>query len=205
MMILILQLVQGADMELKDLYAKIEEADCHHVVQMMLDKMKVLCVDGVSAIMGLLLDIPDELYDELHPYLQKSSVIGQYLRRIHLSYDKLTFSQVTKLHSRYKVFYDAWMNSSRDNEFSIYGKSQDSEFDISDHNESVDISMAKSEFVLMDSQQSVLSTQTRCSDKFPVVVSSLIGAQGKSVTTHLPCHQIFGICGVSRFVYFKTV
>lgn len=120
-MVLMLQLVQSADLELKELYSKLEEVKCARIVHAMKDRLHELCIDGVSSLMDLLQSVPDELFQEPNALLHRNSVIGLYIRRLHLVFDKLTFSQVTKLHHRYKLFYDSW-NSSKQCDYGLYGK-----------------------------------------------------------------------------------
>lgn len=41
---------------------------------------------------------------------------GLFIRRMLLAFDKLSFAQVTKLHNRYKAFYECWAESQPNNE-----------------------------------------------------------------------------------------
>ena len=119
-MMLLLKLIQGADIELKELFKRLEGIKCSHLNEVLSEKLGELCEDGPSVLMDLFQSALF-VFAEPNPPINKNSVIGLYIRQMLYVFDKLTFNQVIKLFGRYKRFFDAW-DKSRPNEFNIYEK-----------------------------------------------------------------------------------
>ncbi|KAI0218824.1 Anaphase-promoting complex subunit 5 [Lamellibrachia satsuma] len=114
LMITLLGLVQTADLELKEMMFKIANVLKPTLMRNFSEQLRNLSTEEVGAVMDLFQTLPINLFQEPKPLLHKCSVLGFFVRRILLAFDKLSFSQVAALHNRYKAFYSQWGGSKND-------------------------------------------------------------------------------------------
>lgn len=108
---LVLKLIQSPDMELSEFIALLHSGQYTwlpaHISAL---KRSLLEINdgGVCAIQSLMHDLNVTFFSDsalLQPVVNKSSIIGLFLRRIIIFFDKLTFSQVVAVYRSFKAYY----------------------------------------------------------------------------------------------------
>ncbi|XP_023229697.1 anaphase-promoting complex subunit 5-like isoform X1 [Centruroides sculpturatus] len=102
-----LKLIQNPDMDLKQLISIIKPILHPQTYTMVLDRLNELKLQGVAGIMDYIQSLESLLVDPHNqtPVVHKSSVLGLFLRRMLLAFDKLSFSQATKLYHKFCLYY----------------------------------------------------------------------------------------------------
>ncbi|XP_071514298.1 anaphase-promoting complex subunit 5 [Panulirus ornatus] len=105
------RLVQGGDMVLSELLQVLESAPLlpHHITSFMKALHQMYC-SGIDSLLDLFDSVEkfafqDQIRAETFPCLW-TSVVGLYLRRLNLSFRRLSFSQVTSLYQRFRHYYE---------------------------------------------------------------------------------------------------
>ncbi|KFM66641.1 Anaphase-promoting complex subunit 5, partial [Stegodyphus mimosarum] len=104
-----LKLIQNPDMDLKRLINIIHPVMHSKTYQLFIDRLQKLRKNGVAAIMDYIGTLDSLLVEPapILPVIQKSSVLGLFIRHMLLAFDKLSFSLVTKLCYKFHVYFDA--------------------------------------------------------------------------------------------------
>jgi len=103
--LLILGLVQAPDIDLTTLCAKVEESVPGALAATWAGGVARLQEEGVAGVMDLVQSIEKLLAPDIGCSVNRSSVIGLILRRVYLSFDKLTFSEVSALRQQVEQYY----------------------------------------------------------------------------------------------------
>ncbi|XP_066952222.1 anaphase-promoting complex subunit 5 isoform X1 [Macrobrachium rosenbergii] len=105
------RLVQGGDMALSELLQVLESASLlpHHVTTFMTALHQMYC-SGIDSVLNLFDSVEkfsaqDQIRAENFPCLW-TSVVGLYVRRLNLSFRRLSFSQVTSLYQQFRDYYE---------------------------------------------------------------------------------------------------
>ncbi|XP_055939873.1 anaphase-promoting complex subunit 5-like [Argiope bruennichi] len=104
-----LKLIQNPDMDLKRLINIIHPVIHPKTYQIFIERLHKLRKNGIAAIMDYIATL-DSLLVEPAPVLaviQKSSVLGLFIRHMLLAFDKLSFSLVTKLCRKFHTYFDS--------------------------------------------------------------------------------------------------
>ncbi|GBM09638.1 Anaphase-promoting complex subunit 5 [Araneus ventricosus] len=104
-----LKLIQNPDMDLKRLINIIHPVIHPRTYQIFVERLHKLRKNGIAAIMDYIATL-DSLLVEPAPVLaviQKSSVLGLFIRHMLLAFDKLSFSLVTKLCRKFHAYFDS--------------------------------------------------------------------------------------------------
>lgn len=106
-MITILQLLQTSDITLKELCMKIKDKMKPELYTMFHKKLLEFIEEGVGAIKDYFQNITFLLMVDSNdqPSVTKSSVLGLFIRRMILAFEKLSFSQMTDLHTKFQHYY----------------------------------------------------------------------------------------------------
>ncbi|KAK8401822.1 hypothetical protein O3P69_001135 [Scylla paramamosain] len=109
--LLTVRLVQGGDLVLSELLQMLEAAPLLplHVTSFMTALHEMYC-NGIDSLLTLFdavekFSVQDQMRMESFPCLW-TSVVGLYLRRLNLSFRRLSFSQVTSLYQRFRAYYE---------------------------------------------------------------------------------------------------
>lgn len=104
-----LKLIQNPDMDLKRLINIIHPIMHPKTYQVFIDRLQNLKENGVAAIMDYIATLDSLLVEPapILPLIQKSSVLGLFIRHMLLAFDKLSFSLVTKLCTKLHTYFDA--------------------------------------------------------------------------------------------------
>ncbi|XP_026272663.1 anaphase-promoting complex subunit 5 [Frankliniella occidentalis] len=108
---LVLKLIQSPDMELSEFMTVLHSGQYSWLPAHLSALKKTLAEindGGVCAIQTLIHDLNTTIFSDsalLQPVVNKSSIIGLFLRRIIIFFDKLTFSQVVAIYRSYKAYY----------------------------------------------------------------------------------------------------
>lgn len=115
-----LRFIQSPDVELKQLTACVKDAMTLGFYELFVGKLAELYEQGVSGLLEFILSLDILMVEPTlpSPVVHKSSVLGLFLRRMLLAFDKLSFSQVAKLYQNYKAYYEAASLGTKDNESS---------------------------------------------------------------------------------------
>jgi anaphase-promoting complex subunit 5 len=103
--LLILGLVQAPDVELAVMCGRVEEALPGGLAAAWAAGVARLQSEGVAGVMDLVQSIEKLLASDTGCYVNRSSVLGLILRRVYLSFDKLTFSEVSGLRQQMDRYY----------------------------------------------------------------------------------------------------
>ncbi|KAL4219240.1 Anaphase-promoting complex subunit 5 [Mactra antiquata] len=108
-MITILQLLQMSDISLKDLCKKIKDKMKPMLYTLFLKKLQEFIDEDVGAIKDYFQHITFLLVPDNNdqPTITKSSVLGLFIRRMILAFEKLSFSQMTDLYTKFKHYYES--------------------------------------------------------------------------------------------------
>lgn len=108
---LVLKLIQSPDMELSEFMALLQSGQYSWLPAHISALKKALAEindGGVCAVQTLIHDLNTTIFSDsalLQPVVNKSSIIGLFLRRIIIFFDKLTFSQIVAVYRSYKAYY----------------------------------------------------------------------------------------------------
>ncbi len=103
--LLILGLVQAPDIELAAMCGRVEAAVPGGLAAAWAAGVVRLQSEGVAGVMDLVQSIEKLLASDTGCYVNRSSVLGLILRRVYLSFDKLTFSEVSGLRQQMERYY----------------------------------------------------------------------------------------------------
>ncbi|XP_048245886.1 anaphase-promoting complex subunit 5-like isoform X1 [Haliotis rufescens] len=104
----ILDLLQSPDLELVELKQRLDGILKPVLLDCFFDRLKQFYADGVKPLMDFF-DAANGLVCPENPgeaRISKSSVMGLFIRRMVLAFNKLSFSQVTSFHRKIKAYYD---------------------------------------------------------------------------------------------------
>eukprot|EP00092_Neocalanus_flemingeri_P029626 GFUD01032172.1.p1 GENE.GFUD01032172.1~~GFUD01032172.1.p1 ORF type:complete len:768 (-),score=319.74 GFUD01032172.1:114-2417(-) len=104
--LLVLSLVQSPDLDMATTCRKVEEKVPRGLVVSWAGGVSRLQEEGVAGVMDLIQSIEKLLTADTAP-VNRSSVLGLLLRRVYLSFDKLTFSEVSALRQQLDHYYRA--------------------------------------------------------------------------------------------------
>jgi len=104
--LLVLSLVQSPDLDLATTCKKVEEKVPRGLLVSWAGGVARLQEEGVAGVMDLIQSIEKLLTADTAP-VNRSSVLGLLLRRVYLSFDKLTFSEVSALRQQLDHYYRA--------------------------------------------------------------------------------------------------
>ncbi|KAK3923376.1 Anaphase-promoting complex subunit 5 [Frankliniella fusca] len=108
---LVLKLIQSPDMELSEFMTVLHSGQYSWLpahISALKKTLGEINDGGVCAIQTLIQDLNTTIFSDsalLQPVVNKSSIIGLFLRRIIIFFDKLTFSQVVAVYRSYKAYY----------------------------------------------------------------------------------------------------
>lgn len=107
----ILRLLQSPDLSLKELLDQVQTILQPTLLDNFTDRLREFYMEGVLPFMDFFQELqrilqPSETLPD--PVIVGSSVLGLFLRRMIHAFDKLSFSQVTKLYTRFKDYYEAF-------------------------------------------------------------------------------------------------
>ena len=103
--LLVLSLVQEPDLDLSTMCSKIESAVPSGLSTAWAQGIARLQSEGVAGVMDLVQSIEKLLASETGATVSRSSVLGLLLRRVYLTFDKLTFSEVSALRQQLDWYY----------------------------------------------------------------------------------------------------
>ncbi|XP_054724670.1 anaphase-promoting complex subunit 5-like [Uloborus diversus] len=103
-----LKLIQNPDMDLKQLNNILHPILHPKTYEVFISRLQKLSKNGVAAIMDYIATLDSLLVEPapVLPIVQKSSVLGLFIRHMLLAFDKLSFSLVTKLCTKVRIYYD---------------------------------------------------------------------------------------------------
>ncbi|KAL3872067.1 hypothetical protein ACJMK2_040023 [Sinanodonta woodiana] len=124
-MITILQLLQSQDLKLKELSVKIQDNLNIQLYETFCDRLREFFEEGIRVIQDFFQNLSFLLIQEglIELCISKFSVLGVFLRRMILAFEKLTFSQVIKLHAKFVEYYNDGQNEQVPEESNIFGGS----------------------------------------------------------------------------------
>lgn len=108
-MVTILQLLQAAEPPLRELCIKIKDSLKMELYTNFLKRLQEFIDEGVGAVKDYFQNIVFLLMSDVNgrQMITKTSVLGLFIRRMILAFEKLTFSQVTELHTKFQHYYEA--------------------------------------------------------------------------------------------------
>ena len=109
--LLAIKLIQGVDRSLVDLadvvFPSREDCVTPALFGAWKKDMATVVEEGVGSLMDLALSLEKMVSNEVQvPLLHRSSVVGLFLRRIVLGFERLNFSDVARLHRLFQSYYD---------------------------------------------------------------------------------------------------
>lgn len=107
-MVTILQLLQTSDLTLKELCVKIKDKMKTELYTIFLKRLQEFIDEGVGALRDYFQNITSLLLpvNQDQPTITKSSVLGLFIRRMILAFEKLTFGQMTDLYTKFFHYYN---------------------------------------------------------------------------------------------------
>ncbi|XP_071450203.1 anaphase-promoting complex subunit 5 [Hetaerina americana] len=108
---LMLKLIQCPDLDLEELLSLLKTGK-YALISAHVENFECQLMDvyrkGVAGLLDIIQNVIQILVEptQLSPVVNKSSVIGLYLRRIIVCIDKLSFSQVVRAYQNYKIYYE---------------------------------------------------------------------------------------------------
>ncbi|XP_070532734.1 anaphase-promoting complex subunit 5-like [Ptychodera flava] len=100
-----LKWIQNPDVELKELMPEVQEIseDIHKNLN---DRLDEVYANGLSTLIDFFQSL-DKLLESIdgEPVIHRSSIIGIFVRRMILAFDKLSFSQISKLYKLMRQYY----------------------------------------------------------------------------------------------------
>ncbi|XP_064650104.1 anaphase-promoting complex subunit 5-like isoform X2 [Lineus longissimus] len=103
-----LKLLQSGDTELKQLCYTMKKTVNTELYTLFVDRFEEMYSEGIRKIMDFFQFLSDVLLQEPNTLVNKSSVVGLFIRRMVLSFETLSFSQVTKIYHQYRRYYEEW-------------------------------------------------------------------------------------------------
>lgn len=129
-----LKLLQSPDLSLKELTEQLPPILKPQHYDAFLARLKEFYDEGVLPLMDFFQELAKLLNDTTtQPVISGSSVLGIFLRRMILAFEKLSFSQVTKLYTRYKLYYEEYSVPQAEDSEAFGGSLIDSVNSISGH------------------------------------------------------------------------
>lgn len=112
----VLKYIQNPDVELKELLKSVLPIMHPKTYEQFLKGLKELRDSGVASIMDFLQSLEVLLVEPQNDkaIVHKSSVLGLFIRRMLLTFDKLSFSNVVKLHKSFSQYYDSAFKKDKD-------------------------------------------------------------------------------------------
>ncbi|PSN35870.1 Anaphase-promoting complex subunit 5 [Blattella germanica] len=113
---LVLKLIQCPDLELHELQAILTSGNYNLLplhLQNFNQQLMEIHQNGVGSILDLIQNLSRLIVEPTHmvaPVVHKSSIIGLYIRRIMILFDKLSFSQVVGIYQTFKQYYEKYIN-----------------------------------------------------------------------------------------------
>ncbi|VEN54817.1 unnamed protein product [Callosobruchus maculatus] len=139
MCVLILRLLQSPDLSLSQLHDLLSSSK-YVIPNNVIESFDKVLADLYKGGIGYLLDIVESLekimaisdtsLSESKSFIlgsafAKTSIVGHYVRRFAVYFDKLTFSEMTSVYENFQCYYEQWQKN-----FLKCGKSQESNFDM---------------------------------------------------------------------------
>ncbi|KAG8201693.1 hypothetical protein JTE90_012757 [Oedothorax gibbosus] len=111
----IIKLIQNPDIDLQSLlnilHPSIQAIQVHpRTYQLFIDRLNNIRENGIAALLDFFSTLDSLLVEAQtpnQPVVHKSSVLGLFIRHMLLAFDKLTFSQQTKLCRKFHMYFDA--------------------------------------------------------------------------------------------------
>ncbi|XP_076316414.1 anaphase promoting complex subunit 5 ida isoform X1 [Tachypleus tridentatus] len=116
--IITLKLLQSPDMDLKSFNGMVKPILHPRTYQQFLERLEKLKTKGVAAIMDYFESLENLLVDPTHqtPTVNKSSILGLFIRRMFLVFDKFTFSHVANVHRKFCQYYNTAFGEEQPND-----------------------------------------------------------------------------------------
>ncbi|XP_055896740.1 anaphase-promoting complex subunit 5-like isoform X1 [Biomphalaria glabrata] len=117
LMLLILDLVLGPDVDLKGLRAQIDHVIDPVILKVVYDRLHSIATNGVKSfsdnieLVTILLSTNNE-----DGMIRRESVLGVYIRRMELAYYEMSFSQVVEMCNKFKRYYEAGFPEAKEEE-----------------------------------------------------------------------------------------
>nr|CAI5862934.1 unnamed protein product [Callosobruchus analis] len=139
MCVLILHLLQSPDLSLTQLHDLLSSSK-YVIPNKVVESFDMVLADLHKGGIGYLLDVVESLekimaisdtsLSESKSFMignafAKTSIVGHYIRRFAVYFDKLTFSEMTSVYENFQCYYEQWQKN-----FLKCGKSQESNFDM---------------------------------------------------------------------------
>lgn len=106
----ILHLLQSPDFSLKELLDNVRNILKPQHYDAFCEKLHVLYEEGARPLIDFFQSLSSIKESSSEVVVSKSSVLGLFIRRMVLAFDKLSFHQVTKLHRSFKDYYEALLS-----------------------------------------------------------------------------------------------
>ncbi|XP_052222567.1 anaphase-promoting complex subunit 5-like isoform X3 [Dreissena polymorpha] len=127
-MVTILQLLQSSDLTLKELCIKIRDKMKTELYVLFLKKLQEFVGEGVGAMKDYVQNVMRD-YFQNNSGVERTSVLGLFIRRMVLAFEKLSFTQVTDLYRKFERYYVAGVE--QDEGQSLAGSLTDSAMSLS--------------------------------------------------------------------------
>ncbi|KAH9502776.1 Anaphase-promoting complex subunit 5 [Bulinus truncatus] len=114
-MILLLDLLQSPDVDLKSLRAQIDHIVKPAILEAVFDLLRSIAIDGIKPLNDFFDNVSTLLSsNEKDGMIKRESVMGIYIRRMELAYNEMSFSQVVDIYNRVKRYYEAGFPESKE-------------------------------------------------------------------------------------------
>ncbi|KAH9502773.1 Anaphase-promoting complex subunit 5 [Bulinus truncatus] len=114
-MILLLDLLQSPDVDLKSLRAQIDHIIKPAILEAVFDLLRSIAIDGIKPLNDFFDNVSTLLSsNEKDGMIKRESVMGVYIRRMELAYNEMSFSQVVDMYNRVKRYYEAGFPESKE-------------------------------------------------------------------------------------------
>ncbi|ESP01711.1 hypothetical protein LOTGIDRAFT_238189 [Lottia gigantea] len=111
-MLTLLELLQGSDIELKELRMKLQGIIKPALFDAFFEKLKEIHDDGLPTVREFFNSIINLVFSDsnetIEAVISKNSVVGFFIRRMLLAYNKLSFSQVIRFLEKNKYYYELY-------------------------------------------------------------------------------------------------
>ncbi|CAH1961191.1 unnamed protein product [Acanthoscelides obtectus] len=139
MCVLILRLLQSPDLslsKLQDLLTSSKYVIPSEVVESLDKDLHDLYSGGIGFLLDIveslekIMAVPDSSLNEskslmIGSVFAKTSIVGHYIRRFAVYFDKLTFSEMTAVYENFQKYYEQWQKN-----FIKHGKTQEKDMDV---------------------------------------------------------------------------
>ncbi|XP_032683400.1 anaphase-promoting complex subunit 5 isoform X2 [Odontomachus brunneus] len=125
-----LKLIQSADMELNVLLNLLYSPEyiLHRFANQLEVELDILCNKGVDGLLDLFNSLCRLIESKEHtlsiPILSRNSILGLYVRRMRIFFEKLPFNQVVALYNDLKKYVERKICSTRNSDISIISKQE---------------------------------------------------------------------------------